>query len=439
LDQESTATNSPSDPVHWSPLTRFAFRFVFAYFMLYAFCCGNATLWELIPFHAGEHLEDWFNWPFNHAGQWLAQHLFHVQGVGAKIHGGGSGDKAIDWISCGVMFVTAVVLTLVWSALDRRRTHYRNLFGWMRFLLRLALGYAMLNYGFAKLFPLQMMPPSLAVLNEPLGNSSPMTLLWTLIGLNPVYEMVCGATEVLAGTLILFRRTALAGALFTAFVVSNVVLYNYFFDVPVKIYATHLLLMALVVIAPDMQSLIDYFLLHKPSVPTGNWMLPANRRNLRIETIIIAVVLVLSVGLTAADLSKPILEQRASVKHPGPLTGQWHVDSAAPKPFLTGGGLPMTDIFFELSGRMMIRASDQQLWRAGNHYDEAKHTLMIATGNGRIVYSVQQPDPMHMILTPTGNDAKTASTLSLTRIPLPSHYPIEDRGFHFVNEWGLER
>jgi len=44
-----------------------------------------------------------------------------------------------------------------------------------------------------------------------------------------------------------------------------------------------------------------------------------------------------------------------------------------------------------------------------------------------------------MVLTPTGNDAKTAGTLTLVRVPLPSHYPLQDRGFHFVNEWGLER
>ena len=30
-------------------------------------------------------------------------------------------------------------------------------------------------------------------------------------------------------------------------------------------------------------------------------------------------------------------------------------------------------------------------------------------------------------------------SLTLTRIPLSSYYPLRDRGFHWVNEWGLER
>ena len=112
------------------------------------------------------------------------------------------------------IFVAAALAgTLVWSALDRRRRQYQTLLAWLRFLLRLSIGIAMLLYGFAKLFPEQMQPPSLAVLNEPVGQISPMTLLWTMIGSSPGYEMVCGFAEVAGGLLLLYRRTALFGAL----------------------------------------------------------------------------------------------------------------------------------------------------------------------------------------------------------------------------------
>ena len=447
MSEAATSLAAPADPIRWSPLKRLAFRFVFGYFMIYALCCGNATVWEVIPFHIGEHLEDWLNWPFEHAAQWLAQHLFHVQGVGAKLHGGGSGDKAIDWIVVGVMLVTAILITLIWSAIDERpghrRAHYKTLFGWMRFLLRIALGVAMLNYGLAKVFPLQMSPPSLAVLNEPLGNTSPMTMLWTLIGLNPLYEIICGTTEVVAGVLILFRRTALAGALFTAFVVSNVVLYNFFFDVPVKIYASHLLLMSLVVIAPDLRSLADYFFFHKPTVPTGNFLLPGSRRNRRIESIVVTVVLVLTVGLSSMDLWHAVKRQRDGIKHPSPLTGIWHVDSALlqgkPKPLLTREGQPMIDLVLEPTGHARLRSADGQLWRGSHDDDDKKHTFTLYSLGIDVTYALSQPDANHLVLTPTGDDAKTNGVLDLSRTPIPSHYPLEDRGFHFVNEWGLER
>jgi len=426
-------------PVYWKPLTRLSFRFAFCYFMIYALCCGNATIWEVIPFHVGEFLENWLSWPFAHAGQYLAQHMFHVQGIGAKLHDTGSGDTAIAWIAVGVMLVTAIVATLVWTALDRKSRNYRKLYFWFRFTLRLTLGYSMLNYGLAKVFPLQMPPPSLAVLNEPFGNLSPMTLLWSTIGLNPVYEMICGATEVLAGLLILFRRTALLGALFTAFVVSNVVLYNYFFDVPVKLYATHLLLMALVYVVPDMRSLFRYFILHKPTAPSGGWMRPARRYGMRVETIVTAVMVALVVLLTGIDLGQAVHRQHETALHPSPFMGIWHVDSAS-KPFVTGDGVPLADIIVEKTGRAMLRSADTVLWRGGVHYDDKKHTMRVGcAGHDSSEYAVTQTDPMHLTLTPTGKDAANNGVLQLTRVPLPTHYPLEERGFHWINEWGLER
>jgi hypothetical protein len=41
-----------------------------------------------------------------------------------------------------------------------------------------------------------------------------------------------------------------------------------------------------------------------------------------------------------------------------------------------------------------------------------------------IVYNFSQPDLTQLILTP---------------VPLPSHYPLLERDFHFVNKWPLER
>jgi hypothetical protein len=448
LHPAATPAPAPStQPRRWSFATRLAFRFTFCYLMLYALCCGNATLWEIIPFHVGERLEDYFSRPFFLSAQWLGQHLFHLTGVGAKLHGTGSGDTILDWIAVGVMLAVAILLTLLWTALAelrspaRRSLAYPRLFFWFRITIRLTLGVAMLNYGLSKLFPLQMAPPSLAVLNEPLGNTSPMTMLWTLIGLNPVYEMICGAAEVAAGILILFRRTGLLGELLTAFLATNVVLYNFCFDVPVKLYAAHLVLMSIALIVPDMPGLFNFFFLHRPCKPLDGWAKPARRYGLRIETICVLVALLLAALPQAFQLQRIYAQQLASERNPPPLTGQWHLTSAT-KPFLTGDGVPLADIFFEPTGRLMFRSSDGVLWRGGSHLDDKKHTLQlfcVGHDGPPPEYAITQPDPTHLILTPTGKDAKNDGTLTLARAPLPSHYPLEDRGFHFVNEWGLER
>ena len=433
------AADSAQDaPKRWRPLTLLGFRFAFCYFMLYALCCGNATIWEIIPFGVGDHIEEWLNWPFSHGAQALAQHVFHVKGIAGTLHPGGSGDKLLDWISLAIMLSVAVLAALVWSILDRRATRYPKLYFWFRFTLRLTLGVSMLDYGFAKVFPLQMAPPQLGVLNEPFGSLSPMTLLWSMIGLYPLYETICGAAEVVSGLLILFRRTALLGALLTAFVVSNVVLYNYFFDVPVKIYATHLLLMALVYIAPDVRSLFHYFILHKPTAPSGGWTRPARRYGLRVETIVTAVTIALVISFAAVQLGQTVSQQRNAARHPSPLVGIWHVDSVT-RPLLTPENQNITEIEVEPNGTARLRDASRQLWRAGVNFDAAKHTLALHSIDIFNTYAVAQPDPAHLTLTPTGKDAAKTGTLQLTRIPIPAQYPLQQRGFHFVNEWGLER
>ena len=49
------------------------------------------------------------------------------------------------------------------------------------------------------------------------------------------FGYLIGGIEVLGGILLLYRRTALAGTLFSAFVIANVVIYNFCYDVPVKL------------------------------------------------------------------------------------------------------------------------------------------------------------------------------------------------------------
>ena len=138
-------------------------------------------------------------------------------------------------------------------------------------------------------------------------------------------------------------------------------LYNFCFDVPVKIYAAHLLLLSLAVIAPDMRGLWNFFILHKPCTPVYGWKKPACRWGLRVETVATTVVLLLVAAQAAVELHGGYSHQLANERHPSPYTGQWHVDSAVlngqSKPVLTGDGLPMTDIFLEPSGRAMLRDS----------------------------------------------------------------------------------
>ena len=430
------ATPSSSLPASsarpWSAATRVAFRFVFCYIAQYALCCGNATVWRAIPWLGGHLLEPLFARPYMLAAQWLCEHLFHLQGPGAHLHASGYGDRALDWIAAGIMLAIAALATALWSALDRR-TQYNTLLSWFRFGLRLTIAVAMLNYGSWKIFPIQMPPPSLAVLNEPLGQTSPLTMLWTLLGMNPLYENICGGIEFLGALLLLYRRTALLGAMLAAFVMTNVVLFNFFFDVPVKLYAANLLLMALVAIVPDLRALFGFFWKQQPAAPTSLWQ-PALHGRARWLLLALEAAVILSVGIVSSfgHYRQHAMEE-ANLRHPSPLAGEWHLNAGT---ILTGDGVPMSDLVLEPDGRLDVRAADGSLW-GGSTYRTGETILRFgAPGLPSVTFAIAQPDPAHLVLTPTTGGG---SELRLTRVPLPSHYPLLERGFHLVNEWGLER
>ena len=453
----------PSAP--WSPAVRLGFRIAFLYFFCFTILGANGTLLQAFPV-VGGWIQGKLNWPFNHLSEFTGRHLFHLTGLAAHWHHSESGDSTMNWIQSGLFLTFALAGGILWTFIaalrNSPRTEYRTLHAWLRFLLRLTCGMFMIGYGLAKVFPLQMPPPSVAVLNEPFGNLSPMTLLWNLIGLNPVYEIICGSAEVLGGILLLYRRTALAGALFSAFVITNVVLFNFCFDVPVKLFSVDLLLACLFLALPDLLSLCRFFWSHKPSAPTATWVPPASRRAGRIAILVTEIVFAASFLIV-----QPIFmaigwhHLQVALRTPSPLVGAWHLDATRPASgaFIDPKGLPITDLYVAPSSRAYTRSTDGQLWLSGVNLDLKKHTVRIncyfidpptnyawqlSDPNHLILTSVPptspKPDPKHKAAAPTKPAAPfTPAVLTLTRTPTPDHYPLLERGFHFISEWRYER
>jgi len=51
----------------------------------------------------------------------------------------------------------------------------------------------------------QFEPPGYGRLTQPLGQYSPMALLWTFMGYSPLYTSFTGSAEVIGGVLLFFR------------------------------------------------------------------------------------------------------------------------------------------------------------------------------------------------------------------------------------------
>ena len=266
----ATTTEAEQTPAaqrpRWSLAHRVIFRFTCCYWVLYALPdTGRVSLVQAFPgaqFLIRPYINLW------HAiCPWVAIHIFHLSGRPVTYFRTGSGDTTLDYMQNLLFLVFAAIACLVWTAFDRRRPDYRALHGWLRLLVRYTLAFTLFSYGFAKVFPLQFVPTTFARLMEPYGSFSPMGVLWSFMGASVPYIIFSGAAEVTGGLLLLFRRTTSLGALVSFAVLSNVVALNYFYDVPVKLYSTNLLLMAVFLLVPDLGRLIDVLILNRVAAP----------------------------------------------------------------------------------------------------------------------------------------------------------------------------
>ncbi|MTE13324.1 DoxX family protein [Nocardia sp. CT2-14] len=249
------AGRDPGVVTEWKPATRILFRFGFLYFSLFCLLYPQPIYAFLGVIH--QWLPD--NTPitvvnaYREPVKWVGRTVF-----GAEVAlnpESGSGDQAYLWVIVFCVLMLALAGAVVWSILDRRRTEYRRLAGWFLLFIRLCLAGQMLGYGFAKLIPTQMPVPPLDALIQPLGDVTHPAMLWLQVGTSPVYEMLLGAAEVLGGILLLIPRATLAGVLLSLVSMAQVWILNMTFDIPVKLLSFHLMLLCLVLLAPEARRL----------------------------------------------------------------------------------------------------------------------------------------------------------------------------------------
>ena len=86
-----------------------------------------------------------------------------------------------------------------------------------------------------------------------------------------------GGAELLGGVLLVWRRTALLGACVSVGVMLNVMLMNFCYDVPVKLFSAHLVVAGLCILQPDAGRLARMFLGTGAVAPRAVVAPPANR------------------------------------------------------------------------------------------------------------------------------------------------------------------
>ncbi|MFI5152940.1 MAG: hypothetical protein ACHQET_06365 [Chitinophagales bacterium] len=189
---------------------------------------------------------------------WLDQHIYHI-GYDPKRHESLPGDNYYGLVYFLTLLILAMVACIIWSWIDRRRADYDRLYYWFRVYLRYTIAIIMFWYGIGKLIPEQMAYPDAEQLLKPLGERSRYDMVWSFMGVSPPYQMFTGFCEVVASVLLLFRRTYVFGSLLMCTILVNVVMLNIWYNIPVKIYSSLLLICVFFVLIPFYSRLVKLF------------------------------------------------------------------------------------------------------------------------------------------------------------------------------------
>ena len=420
------------DDPKWNLGTLIAFRFVFTYLVLY-----NLPLPTRLP-SVEDYLEGSFQNVWWKIVPWVASHILHLPRA-ITIFPGGSGDTTFNYVQVLCFLALAAASTILWSLLDRKRNNYERLYQWLRLSVRLVLGMWMLFYGALKVIPSQMPAPSLFALNDTYGESSPMGLLWTFMGASRGYEMFAGSAEMLGGLLLFVPGLATLGALVCIGVLTNVFMLNMCYDVPVKLFSFHLLLMAVFLVAPDLPGLSQLLVFRRKShlkaispLFQSKWL----NRGLLVSQLVL--------GLFLATLSLCLSDQyskQEAVKPP--LYGAWLVEEYAidgqSKPPLTTDSTRWRRMFVEFPGWVVIQSMTDELQGFGVKVDETTKSLAFSKridSNWKAELTYQNPQPDLLIL--EGQLGGHRLNAKLRRVD-ESKFLLTSRGFHWINEYPMVR
>ena len=176
----------------WTFTQKIFFRFLFTYFVLFffpfPFDSFEFSRPVAIPFH------DFKSWLISIVGKYL----FAIKGPLENA------SEVTYWsVFIFSFFLLSLLITIIWSVLDRKRVNYEKMEQWLLLYLRYYLAFVMFTYSLHKVFPMQGGFISVSVLEKPIGMLEPADLHWTFLAYSDGYRIFTGFIELAGGLLIL--------------------------------------------------------------------------------------------------------------------------------------------------------------------------------------------------------------------------------------------
>jgi hypothetical protein len=422
--------NQDQATVPWSRVQLLGFRFAFIYLILYNLPFPFGPLPHTVTI-AQKYESLWLK-----LVPWVGKHVLRLSHE-IITSTNCSGDTTYDYVRVLCFLGLAFAGSLLWAFLDRSYSSYERIHQWLRLYVRLSVGAAMLIYGAAKTFLVHFPPPNLYKLLQPLGDYSPMGLLWTFMGASRGYSLVAGCVQMFAGMLLFAPRLTTLGALVGLAVFSNIFVLNLGYDLPVKLYSLHILLVCFFLVLPDARRLVNFFLLNRNVAPSPETALFRNRRlnaGALVAQLTLGAFLVSLVLYRTHDYEK---RNFGTASRP-PFYGIWIVDE-----FMLGGKVlpPLwTDetrwqrVVFQFPKEVAIQSMNGSwmgYWLSG---DMAKKTLaMEKPGDRKKEYELTFSNPDSRSLTLEGSDGGNEIRMKLHRVD-EKQFALLGSGFHWIDE-----
>jgi hypothetical protein len=390
----------PRAAVRWSVATRIAFRFGVVYLTL--FCLVTQISGSMLPNPSFTYRGLGRLWPVRDITHRVAASVF---GITSALDDRSSGEPPFFWIQTFWVLTLSVLAAAIWSFVDRRRESYVTAFGWFRLFVRIALAAALFEYGMTKVIPTQFPAPPLATLVTPVGDLTLSALLWTSIGASPKYEIFTGCIEVLAAILLLLPRTTTLGAMIGLGAALQVFALNMTYDVGLKVISFHLIVLASVLLLPDVPALMDLLVRGRPArlapdPPLGRT--PRARRLLLVAPIVVGLYLL---GMYAY-INWSFWQVAGGGRPTSALYGIWSVeelsvDGVIAPPHLHDYDRRWRRVIFDAPGEVVVQRTDDSLARYGAALNVERGVLTLTKGASRnwsAGFALERPSPGRLTL-----------------------------------------
>ena len=365
-------------------------RFILLYLILYIFPYGFEYIAELKP----DDISFWT--PIT---TWFGETFFGWEFNEKRLMKGF--DSKYDYSRFLLIAILSALIALIWQLLSRFLKEVR-VKTWIITILRYHVGLTLILYGLSKVLVLQFGQMDLLNLENKMGSYTGMGFLWRFMSYSPFYTQVTGYIEVIGGLLLLFRGTTFLGSLISFIAMVNVVVIDIGYDVSVKMFAIHLMLMVFILIAYNTRRILQ-FVFNRTTIAPVKYesLIP---RKYRMVRYVLKAGIVIYFVISQYNFQMMRIDRRNTPNEAPSLSSVYFVEDQ------TANGLSLTDPEFP----------NELKWDAlfinGSSY--LKNSMVIKNTEGRQKYFSTKTDTIQKTITffPFRGSEKDSTTFTYEKL-----------------------